>query len=127
MFRTHTCGVLTKEESGKSVTLSGWVHKHRNFGGLVFLDLRDRYGITQIVCNPENITDFTVVESLKYEHIITVEGTVELRTEGTQNTTLSTGEVEVIATHVSILSNTKPLPFEIFDAKKGEEDVERFL
>ncbi|MBT4942153.1 MAG: aspartate--tRNA ligase [Candidatus Magasanikbacteria bacterium] len=124
MFRTHTCGVLTKEESGKSVTLSGWVHKHRNFGGLVFLDLRDRYGITQIVCNPENITDFTVVESLKYEHIITVEGTVELRTEGTQNTTLSTGEVEVIATHVSILSNTKPLPFEIFDAKKGEEDEE---
>ncbi len=124
MFRTHTCGVLTKEESGKSVTLSGWVHKHRNFGGLVFLDLRDRYGITQIVCNPENITDFTVVESLKYEHIITVEGTVELRTEGTQNTTLATGEVEVVATSVSILSNTKPLPFEIFDAKKGEEDEE---
>ena len=124
MFRTHTCGVLTKEDVGLSVVLSGWVHKHRNFGGLVFLDLRDRYGMTQIVCNPENISDFSSVESLRYEHIITVKGVVALRADGTGNTKLSTGDIEVTASEVSILSNTKPLPFEIFDAQKGEEDEE---
>ena len=124
MFRTHTCGELALAHADNVVTLSGWVHKHRNFGGLVFLDLRDRYGLTQIVCNPDNISDFSIVESLKYEHIIKVVGKVVQRDEKTINTELATGSIEVHAAEISILSNTKPLPFEIFDAKKGEEDEE---
>ncbi len=124
MYRTHTCGALRKEEVGQSVTISGWVHKRRDLGGLIFVDLRDRYGMTQVVFHPETVKDFTIAESLKYEYVIRIEGEVMLRDEKAINRDLVTGEIEVRAKTVEILSRAKAMPFEIFDAGKGEEDEE---
>ena len=124
MYRTHTCGELTKNEVGANVTLAGWVHKRRDFGGLIFVDLRDRYGLTQVVFRPEEVEDMEAAEHLKYEYVINVEGTVVARETNTVNKELATGEIEVSAKKVEILSKAKTLPFEIFDAGKGEEDEE---
>lgn len=123
-YRTHTCGELMKKHAGKTVTLSGWVHKRRDLGGVIFVDLRDRYGITQVVFHPDAIADFSVAEKLKYEHIIRVEGKVVKRDKKAVNTELATGEIEVSASAVQMLSDTKAMPFEIFETKKGEEDEE---
>lgn len=124
MFRTHTCGELRTEHTGQEVTLSGWVHKRRNLGGLVFVDLRDRYGLTQVIFDPETVDDFTIADGLKYEHIIKVTGTVVARDEQNKNTELATGAIELKATHIELLSDTKAMPFEIFETNKGEEDEE---
>lgn len=123
-YRTHTCGELTKKQIGEEVTLSGWVHKRRDLGGLIFVDLRDRYGITQVVFNPDHVADFKTVESLKYEYIIKIKGEVVDRKEGTANKDLATGEIEVMAKEIEILSKAKAMPFEIFETNKGEEDEE---
>ncbi|MBI2989865.1 MAG: aspartate--tRNA ligase [Candidatus Magasanikbacteria bacterium] len=122
MYRTHTCGELKKEQVGQKVTLSGWVHKRRDLGGLIFVDLRDRYGITQVVFHPEEVGNFQLVETLKYEYIIKVSGEVLLREEKTINKELPTGEIEISAKNLEILSVAKTLPFEIFETGKGEED-----
>ncbi len=123
-YRTHNCGELRKVDKKKTVTLSGWVHKRRDFGGLLFVDLRDRYGMTQVVFNPESMTDMSIVESLKYEFIITVSGTVVSRDKKTVNKDMSTGEIEVLAHDIEVLSSAKAMPFEIFETNKGEEDEE---
>lgn len=123
-YRTHNCGELTKKQAGSEVTLSGWVHKRRDLGGLVFIDLRDRYGITQVVCNPDKVADFSVAEGLKYEYIIKVAGSVVERDAKTVNKDLSTGEIEVMASSVEVLSKAKTMPFEIFETDKGLEDEE---
>ncbi|HBU07138.1 MAG TPA: aspartate--tRNA ligase [Candidatus Magasanikbacteria bacterium] len=124
MYRTHTCGELTKKQAGEEVMLSGWVHKHRKMGGLMFVDLRDRYGITQVVFNPDQMSNFDVAEGLKYEYVISVKGKVENRKSENVNKELATGEIELIASEVKIISKAKTLPFEIFDARKEEEDEE---
>ncbi len=124
MYRTHTCGELTVKQVGEVVTLAGWVHKRRKFGNLVFVDVRDRYGITQVVCNPEKLSGFEVAEKLKYEYVISVTGTVIARDEKNVNTDLLTGKIEIVAEKLEILSEADTLPFEIFDAGKGEEDEE---
>lgn len=121
-YRSHNCGELTKETVGKQVQLAGWVHKHRNLGGLVFIDLRDRYGITQLVCDPALVTDFSVVDDIKYEYVISVTGEVVLRSEQNRNREMATGEIEVQVSVVKIISKAKTLPFEIFDTQKGNED-----
>ncbi len=121
-YRTHTCGELKKEDAGKNVKLSGWVHRRRDLGGLIFVDLRDRYGITQIVFNPDKIENFKLVEKLKYEFIIKIEGEVLMRDEKNVNNDLGTGEVEVIVLQLEVLSEAKTMPFEIFDTKKEEDE-----
>ena len=121
-YRTHTCGELKKEDVGKNVKLSGWVHRRRDLGGLIFVDLRDRYGITQIVFNPDKIENFKLVEKLKYEFIIKIEGEVLMRDEKNVNNDLGTGEVEVIVLQLEVLSEAKTMPFEIFDTKKEEDE-----
>ncbi len=123
-YRTHTCGELTSSDVDKEVTLSGWVHRRRDFGNLIFVDLRDRYGIIQVVFHPDQVDDFSIAKSLKYEYIITVHGIVSLREEKTINKELATGEIELHTHSVQILSKSKPLPFEIFESEKGEEDEE---
>jgi aspartyl-tRNA synthetase len=122
MYRTHTCGQLRTSDAQAQVTLSGWVHRRRDLGGLIFIDLRDRYGLTQIVFHPDKVEDFTVAENLKYEYIVTLVGTVVKRDASTVNSDLDTGEVEVHASSVTILSQAKTMPFEIFETQKGEED-----
>ncbi|MBI5222142.1 MAG: aspartate--tRNA ligase [Candidatus Magasanikbacteria bacterium] len=124
MYRTHTCGQLTKKHVGKDVILSGWVHKVRKMGALIFIDLRDRYGITQVVCKPEELTDFGVAEGLKYEYVISIKGKVESRKRENINKNISTGEIEVAANEIEVLCKAKAMPFEIFDARKEEEEEE---
>ncbi len=124
MYRTHTCGQLSKKEVGEEVILSGWVHKRRDLGGLIFVDLRDRYGLTQVVFHPDQLADFTIAEGLKYEYVIKVVGKVAVRDEKNVNKDLATGEIEIMANTVEVLSTAKAMPFEIFETKKGDEDEE---
>lgn len=124
MYRTHTCGGLNLKNKGEEVILSGWVHKRRDLGGVIFVDLRDRYGLTQVVFHPDKTTDYAVAESLKYEYIIKVTGEVTARDAKAINKELATGEIEILVKNVEILSKAKPMPFEIFDAHKEEEDEE---
>lgn len=124
MYRTHTCGELRKEDVGQEVTLSGWVHKRRDLGGVIFVDLRDRYGMTQVVFHPETTTDFAVAERLKYEYIVKVTGAVVARDPQAVNSASPTGDIELSAKTVEVLAAAKPMPFEIFEARKEEEDEE---
>lgn len=124
MYRTHTCGELRKEHVGKEVTLSGWVHKRRDMGGIIFADLRDRYGLTQVVFHPDTVSDFSLAERLKYEFVIKVTGEVVARDQKTINADIETGEIELSVKEVEILSKAKAMPFEIFESGKGDEDEE---
>lgn len=123
-YRTHNCGELREAHVGETVTLSGWVNKRRDLGGLLFVDLRDRYGMTQVVFHPDMVNDFAIAERLKYEHIIKVTGEVIARDEKVVNDKLETGKIELKVKEVEILSETKAMPFEIFETGKGEEDEE---
>ncbi len=121
MLRTHTCGELNKSHVGQEVTLSGWVNSARNLGGLIFIDLRDRYGITQVKIDPlANKSAAEIAEKLHSEWVIKVVGKVEARPSEMQNKNMATGEVEIIGLDIEILSQAKTLPFEVSDDKNGE-------
>ena len=121
-YRTHTCGELRPKHVSKEVMLAGWVHKRRDLGRVIFVDLRDRYGITQLVFHPDHTKDFMLAEKLKYEYVIKVTGEVARRDKKAVNKELATGEIEVQVKSMEVLSTAKPMPFEIFDARKEEED-----
>lgn len=130
--RTHTCGELSVKNVGQKVKLNGWVQEYRNLGGLLFLDLRDRYGLTQVVFNPEKVKKevFDVAAKARHEYVVAVEGIVGKRPEGTVNENLATGEIEVAAESIHILSNAKTPPFEIVDDPDASEVLKleyRFL
>jgi len=116
-YRSHTCGALRSDDVGKTVRLSGWVHRIRDHGGLLFVDLRDHYGITQIVADPDSPV-FTAAEKLKPEWVVRVDGEVVARTEDTINPNLPTGQVEVRAKDFEVLSESAELPLPVF----GEPD-----
>ena len=121
MLRTHTCGELTEGFVGRTVTLSGWVHRRRDHGGIVFIDLRDRYGLTQITFHPETCKDFwSDVEALRSEWVISVTGSVAQRPKEMVNEKLDTGHIEVVAQSLTVLSAAKVPPFEIDDRKDAE-------
>jgi aspartyl-tRNA synthetase len=112
MYRTHTCGELRSNHAGQSVTLSGWVNRRRDHGGLVFFDLRDRTGLVQGAVNPhlpKEILDLGA--NLRMEWVLQGEGAVQLRPDGMTNPKMKTGEIEIIATNVKVLNPSKPLPF----------------
>lgn len=122
--RTDMCGSLRKEHVGKKVTLMGWVHRRRDHGGLIFIDLRDREGIVQIVFSPQvSLEAFKKAESVRSEYVLAVVGEVRLRPEGTINEKLSTGEVEVYADQLIILNEAKTPPFVIEESEEVEEAV----
>lgn len=124
MLRTHTCGELTAKHAGKEATLCGWVHVRRDHGGLIFIDLRDRYGLTQIVFHPETDKDvFKTAESLRPEWVVQVTGTIEKRSKETVNKNMPTGEIELTATALTVLSKAKTPPFEI----DADQDVNEEL
>jgi len=124
MLRTHTCGELKKDYVGKEVVLSGWVDTRRDHGGVIFVDLRDRYGITQIVFNPEDEKRLHhQAEGLRNEHVIQVKGTVRDRPKDTENPKMSTGQIEVVAKELTILNPSAPPLFEISDEGALSEDV----
>lgn len=113
-YRTHTCGELHTADVGQQVTLAGWVNRRRDHGKLIFLDLRDRYGITQIVCDPERSPEsHRVASEVRSEYVLRVSGTVVKRLPGTENPNLSTGAIEVSAEQIEILNPSRTTPFPI--------------
>ena len=122
--RSHHCGLLTAAEAGQQVTLSGWVAKRRDHGGLIFIDLRDRSGIVQIVIDTETAGDsFKVAEDVRNEFVVSVEGSVRLRSEDTINRNIPTGEIEIEASSLEILNTAKTPPFYIQDGVDVDENV----
>ena len=123
-FRTHTCGELSAANIGQQVTLAGWVNRRRDHGGLVFLDLRDRYGITQIICDPERSPEaHRIASELRSEFVAQVTGTVVPRLQGTENPNLKTGAIEVAADSVVILNPSRTTPFPISDTISVDESL----
>ena len=128
-YRSHTCGALRKSDIGKSVRLSGWVHRVRDHGGLLFIDLRDHYGLTQIVADPDSKA-FKAAEAVRSEWVIRVDAKVRERPAGTTNADLPTGDVELYATEIEVLSAAKELPIPVFGEPDYPEDLRlqyRFL
>ncbi|GAB4372451.1 MAG: aspartate--tRNA ligase [Deltaproteobacteria bacterium] len=122
--RTIYCGQVRADHVGTEVVLCGWVHRRRDHGGLVFVDLRDREGIVQVVINPEESGEaHAKAESLRVEYVLSVRGTVRRRPAGTENPGLPTGEVEVAASSLAILNESKPLPFSLEDDTDVAENV----
>ena len=112
--RTHTCGELREDQLAQSVTLNGWVHRRRDHGGVVFIDLRDRYGLTQVVIDPQASADAqATVAQVRNEFVLSCSGQVQARPDGTRNPNLPTGDIEVHATTVQILSATQTPPFDL--------------
>ena len=123
MYRTHHCNQLRAADVGQTVELSGWVASRRDHGGVIFIDLRDREGITQIVFRPENYPEVAKeAHSLHDEDVIRVKGKVALRLEGTANPKLPTGEIEIVVSELTILNQCAPLPFQL-DANLSNEDL----
>ncbi len=113
-FRTHTCGELNDNFIGQQVTIAGWVNRPRDHGGLIFLDIRDRYGMTQVVCDPERSPEaHRIASELRSEYVVQVTGTVVHRLPGTENSQLSTGTIEIAAQNILILNASRTTPFPI--------------
>ncbi|MEM1396205.1 MAG: aspartate--tRNA ligase [Pseudomonadota bacterium] len=121
-YRTHTCGALRAENVGAAVVLSGWVHRKRDHGGLLFIDLRDHYGLTQLVVEPEE-PFFSDVERVRQESVICVKGSVVARSEDTINPNLDTGAIEVRISTFDVLSAADELPLPVFGEPEYPEDV----
>ena len=123
MFRTHDCNSLRKSDIGRQVTLAGWVNVTRDHGGVIFIDLRDREGLTQVVFRPEENAELAKqAHTLRGEDVIQVSGTVAARLPGTENPNLATGDIEIIPSELRILNRADPLPFPI-DAEPQNEDL----
>ncbi len=112
-MRTHKCGELNKSHVGADVELCGWVHRRRDHGGVIFIDLRDRAGLVQVVFNPEVADMFAIAEGVRSEYVLRVEGVVRDRLEGTVNSNMATGEVEIVVSQVEVLNESETPPFPI--------------
>lgn len=120
--RTHTCGELTKAQGGEGVVLNGWVHRRRDHGNVIFIDLRDRFGVTQIVFNPEVSAEaHEKAHVLRSEYVVSVSGVVKLRPEGSENPDLPTGGIEVFVQEIEILNEARTPPFVIEDETDASE------
>jgi aspartyl-tRNA synthetase len=128
-YRTHTCGALRASDIGKEVRLSGWCHRIRDHGGVLFIDLRDHYGITQVVADPDSPA-FKTAETLRSEWVVRVDGKVRRRPAGTENPELPTGAVEVYINEIEVLGPAGELPMPVFGEQEYPEDIRlkyRFL
>jgi aspartyl-tRNA synthetase len=128
-YRSHSCGALSAAEVGQTVRLSGWVHRKRDHGGVLFVDLRDHYGITQVVADSDSPA-LPLLESLRAESVVTIDGLVKARNAATVNANLSTGEIEVFAQSVTVLSRAEELPLPVAGEQEYPEDIRlryRFL
>ena len=121
--RSHLCGELNKAYVGETVVLMGWVHKRRDFGGLIFIDLRDRSGLVQVVFNPEiNMDSFQTANKLRSEYVVAIKGRVEARPVENINPEISTGEIEVNGLEIKILNSAKTT-FQIQDKTGVSEEI----
>ncbi len=128
-YRSHTCGQLRAPDTGGKTRLSGWVHRVRDHGGVLFIDLRDHYGLTQVVADPDSPA-FKVAEALRSEWVVRIDGKVRARPAGTENPDLPTGMVEIFATAIEVLSQAAELPLPVFGDVEYPEDIRlkyRFL
>jgi aspartyl-tRNA synthetase len=119
-MRTEYCGLVTEALVGQTVSLCGWVHRRRDHGSLIFIDLRDREGLVQVVCDPDFAEMFKVAESVRNEYCLHITGTVKPRTPETVNAKLKSGKIEVIATKVEVLNASVPVPFQLDDDNLSE-------
>src|SRR5690242_17118427 len=120
MFRTHTCGELNATHAGQDITLAGWVHRRRDHGPLIFIDLRDRYGITQVVFDAANPEAHAVASEARSEYVLQLRGTVRRRPDEAINSNIATGEIEVLAGSATILNAAKNPP--LYISKEGGEE-----
>src|SRR5690242_9628436 len=121
-YRTHNCAALRASDVGETVRLSGWIHRKRDHGHLLFVDLRDHYGITQIVADTES-PSFKILDRIRVESVVTVEGKVVARSPETVNKNLGTGEIEVRATGVTVQSAAAELPMPVAGEQDYPEDI----
>jgi len=122
-MRSHYTNKVNNSLINKEVTLCGWVHRRRDHGGLIFIDLRDRYGLVQVVCDPENSEVFSTAEGLRNEYVVQIKGTVQQRPEGTINPNLESGEVEVAVSTINVFNTSNALPFNIDEYQEVSEEV----
>ncbi|WP_273501476.1 amino acid--tRNA ligase-related protein, partial [Paracoccus sphaerophysae] len=128
-YRTHTCGQLTAADAGETVRLSGWVHRVRDHGGVLFIDLRDHYGMTQVIADSDSPA-FAALEKLRAETVVRIDGRVKLRDAALVNPKLPTGEIEVYATDMAVLGPSDDLPLPVFGDQDYPEETRlayRFL
>ena len=122
--RSHTCGELRKSDIGLSVNLNGWVNTVRLHGQVVFVDLRDRYGKTQVVFDTEFFSgDFEAIKKLSMEDVLSIQGSVRDRADSAVNPNMETGEIEVLISNYTILNEAAPLPFVLNDRENAEENL----
>jgi aspartyl-tRNA synthetase len=119
-MRTHYCGEVNESLIGQEATVVGWVHRRRDHGGVIFIDLRDREGLLQIVFNPDDATTFALAESARSEFVLKVAGEVRRRPEGTANPALASGQVELVARSLEVLNRSETPPFH-HDEPAGED------
>ncbi len=122
-MRTHKCGDLTKQHMAEAVELYGWVHRRRDHGGVIFIDLRDRAGLVQVVFDPVDAKTFALAESVRSEYVLKVAGTVRERPEGTVNANMKTGEIEVLASHMEVLNESETPPFPVESEIEVNEEL----
>src|SRR5712692_5860062 len=128
-YRTHTCGELREGDIGKEARLSGWCHRIRDHGGVLFIDLRDHYGLTQCVFDPDSPA-FKDAERLRSEWVVRIDGKVRNRPSGTENPELPTGQIEVFASEIEVLGPAAELPMPVFGEQEYPEEMRlqyRFL
>jgi len=124
MYRTHTCNCLDKSNVGEEVVLSAWVNRRRDHGGVIFIDLRDRYGVTQLVSDPDNFADaHAAMDDVRPEYVVKITGKVSARPDGQVNKNLKSGEIEIVVSKLEVLNKSKTPPFEIDQDKEVGEDI----
>jgi len=127
-MRSHYCGQINESLSGQTVTVAGWVHRRRDHGGVIFIDLRDRDGLVQIVVDPDNAAVFAEAERVRSEYVLSVEGLVRPRPAGTANANLGSGQVEMLARRLTVLNRSEALPFQLDEEVREEVRLKyRFL
>ncbi|AFJ03355.1 Aspartyl-tRNA synthetase / Aspartyl-tRNA(Asn) synthetase [Methylophaga frappieri] len=122
-MRSHYCGEVNESLTGQSVSVAGWMHRRRDHGGVIFIDLRDREGLVQVVCNPEDADSFAVAEKVRSEYVLQIEGVVRPRPAGSENPDLKSGQIEIIAKSVTIVNSAETPPFPLSEQIDVSEDV----
>ncbi|SFK13185.1 aspartate--tRNA ligase [Methylophaga sulfidovorans] len=122
-MRSHYCGEVNETLEGQTVSIVGWMHRRRDHGGVIFIDLRDREGLVQVVCNPEDAECFSVAERVRSEYVLKIEGLVQLRPAGSDNADLRSGKIEIIAKKLEILNASETPPFPLNELLDVNEDI----
>ncbi len=122
-MRSHYCGDLRASHDGETVRLCGWVHRRRDHGGVIFLDLRDRTGLVQVVFDPDTEEAFALADKVRGEYVLQLEGRVRLRDESVRNPRMDTGDIEVLGLSLTILNEAQTPPFELDEYSAAGEEV----